>query len=116
MDELSTQASAVLASVFVVRNVHTKYTKATDPTEKSEYRVVLKEHGAALETDLAIIRLNAEFITNEQLEKWVDRAGSAAGRADRKARLQNLTEKMEALQEAMSDLRDGVLSFDDDFA
>lgn len=114
MDELITQASAVLASVYVVRNVHEKYMKLTDPTEKNEYRVVLREHGAALETDLSIIRLNADFITDERLEDWVRGADSASGRAARKAHLQILTEKMEELQEAMAGLWDGILSVDNE--
>ncbi|KAF1918803.1 hypothetical protein BDU57DRAFT_468162 [Ampelomyces quisqualis] len=113
LDELATQASAVLASVFVVGNVHDKYIKETDPTKQSEYRIVLKEHGAALETDLSIIRLNAEFITDERLEEWVDVPGSAAGRAGRRLQLQALTEKMEGLQGAMAGLWDGVLSVED---
>jgi hypothetical protein len=114
MDELDTQASAVLASVCVVRNVHEKYMKATDPTERSEYRIVLREHAAALETDLSIIRLNADFITNERLEEWVRGAGSAMGRAARKAHFQSLTEKMEEVQEAMAGLWDNIMSVDDD--
>ncbi|KAH7413654.1 hypothetical protein DE146DRAFT_749858 [Phaeosphaeria sp. MPI-PUGE-AT-0046c] len=108
LDKLTTQADAVLASVFVVQNVRKKYTKTTDPTKKSEYATILREHGIALETDLGIIMLNAELVTDERLEVWVGEALSIADRADRNGRLERLTLKLRNLEEAMSYLKDGI--------
>jgi hypothetical protein len=102
LDELTTQADAVLASVLVLQNVRKKHTNTTDPSERTEYATALREHGIALETDLGIIKLNAEFVTGERLEKWVDDAISAADRADRKFRLERLIERMRSLEEEVS--------------
>ena len=108
LDELTTQADAVLASVLVIQNVRNKYTNTTDPTERTEYATVLMEHGIALETDLGIIKLDAEFVTDERLEMWVDDAISAADRADRKRRLERLTEKMRSLEEEVSRFKNNM--------
>lgn len=113
LDELATQADAVLASILVIENVRRKYAKTTDVIEKSEYATVIREHGIALETDLSIMKLNADFVPDERLEMWVDEALSAADRVNRKARLKQLTVKMRNLEEAMSGLKDGMAGVED---
>jgi hypothetical protein len=77
LQELDTQADAVLASVSVIQNVRQEYEKATNSEERSECATVLREHGVALETDLSIIKLNAELLNDEILETWIDAATNA---------------------------------------
>ncbi|OAL04337.1 hypothetical protein IQ06DRAFT_343770 [Phaeosphaeriaceae sp. SRC1lsM3a] len=113
LDELAIQADAVLASILVIENVRRKYAKTTDAIEKSEYATVLREHGIALETDLSIMKLNANFVPNARLVMWIDEALSVADRADRKARLIQLTVKMRNLEEAMSGLKEGMAGVED---
>jgi hypothetical protein len=113
LQELDTQADAVLASVFVIQNVRQKYEKATNSEERSECATVLREHGVALETDLSIIKLNAELLSDEILETWIDAATSAAEKRLRKQQVQDLTTKMYNLEQTMADLEDEMLGGDD---
>jgi hypothetical protein len=113
LQELDTQADAVLASVFVIQNVRQKYEKATNAEEESECATVLREHGVALETDLSIIKLNAEFLSDEILETWIDAATSANEKRRRKQQVQDLTTKMYSLEQTMADLEDDMLGDDD---
>jgi hypothetical protein len=109
LDELNTQADAVLASIFVIANLRVNCEEATVPRTKGEYGVVLREHGTELETDLGIIKLNAELINDERLEAWVDAASSAAERQARKECLQSLTAKLGNLEECVAELRGGLV-------
>jgi hypothetical protein len=113
LDELNTQADAVLASIFVIANLRVKYEEAANPAAKSEYGVVLRELGTALETDLGIIKLNAELVTDERLEAWVDASSSAAERQARKECMQSLTAKLGNLKECVAELRGGLVGIDD---
>jgi hypothetical protein len=112
-DELNTQADAVLASVFVIANARLEYDEATEPESKSNYGTVLREHGTALETDLVIIKLNTEFITDERIEAWIDAASSAAEQHARKGCLQQLTAKLRNLEECMAELKNGLTNLED---
>lgn len=109
LDELTTQAEAVQMHVHVVRSKHHAYKMTADPVEKNGYIVILREHGEALETDLGIIKLNAELITDERLAKWVAAARSAAEMQTRKKRLQVLTAETQSLESAMADLRERMV-------
>jgi hypothetical protein len=115
LDELDTQADAVLASVLVLKNLYWKYAKSSDPAEQSDYAVILREHGVALETDLGIIKLDAELITDERLETWINGALVDAEMAARKDRLDRLMMKMVDLEEAMAELREGLVGDGDSF-
>lgn len=115
LHELDTQADAVLAGVLVLENLYNKHKKSTDVAERSDYAVVLREHGVALETDLGIIKLDAEHITDERLETWVNGALADAERTARKDRIDRLMKKMADLEEAMAELREGMVGDADIF-
>lgn len=63
----------------------------------------------ALETNLGIIKLNAELMTDERIETWVNRAMVDAERTARKDRIDRLMKKMAALEEAMAELSEGLV-------
>jgi hypothetical protein len=113
LDELNTQADAVLASVFVIASVRLEYDEATEPEAKSNQAAVLREHGTTLETDLVIIKLKSEFITDERIEAWVDAASSAAKRHARKECLQRLTARLHNLEECVAGLENGLMGIGD---
>jgi hypothetical protein len=115
LDELDTQADAVLASVLVLKNLYGKYANSTDAAERSNIVVILREHGVALETDLGIIKLDAELITDERLETWVNGALVDAERTARKDSMNRLMMKMVDLEEAMAELREGMVGDGDSF-
>jgi hypothetical protein len=105
LGELNTQIDTVLANVFVLHNVHEKHKKTIDADEKRDCAVILRDHGAALETELAIIQLKSELVTDERCKAWIDAASSAAQRTRRKKQLEILTTKMQFVATAMVDLR-----------
>ena len=115
LKELDTQADAVLANTFVLQNLYKKYADSTDTAGRRDYAVVLQEHGRALETDLGIIKLGAELITDERLAAWVKAAAEDAERQAREERLDKLMEKMADVEEAMVELREGLVGEEGNF-
>jgi hypothetical protein len=94
-------------------NVRLKYDEATELEAKSGYGTVLREHGTVLETDLIIIKLNAEFVTDERIEVWVDAASNATERHARRECLQRFTAKLHNLEKCMAKLKDGLIGLED---
>jgi hypothetical protein len=109
LNELDTQADAVLAIVLVLQGLHRKYANSSDPEERKEYAVVLLAHGEALETDLGIIRLDAGLITDARLEAWVNSAADDAEKKARKDKLDKLAGKMADVEEVMAELKEGFV-------
>jgi glyceraldehyde-3-phosphate dehydrogenase/erythrose-4-phosphate dehydrogenase len=105
LTELTTQASAVLASVPVVQNAQVAYKLTSDPEVRDQLAIMLRKHGVAMETVLRTMKLNANLINEERLEEWTDSAESAAEMQSRKKCLQTLCEEMENLGKAMAGLR-----------
>ncbi|EAT77127.1 hypothetical protein HBI56_207360 [Parastagonospora nodorum] len=105
LTELTTQASAVLASIPVVQKAHAAYRSISDPEVKGQLAIMLRKHGVVMETVLETIKLNANLINEERLEAWADSAESAAEMQSRRKRLQTLCEEMEKLGKAMVELR-----------
>jgi hypothetical protein len=62
---------------------------------------------------LGITKLNAELVTDELLEAWVDATNSAVEREARKGCLLTLTEKLRNLEESMAHLEKGLTEVDD---
>jgi hypothetical protein len=87
-------------------NVRLKYDEATELEAKSGY-------GTVLETDLIIIKLNAEFVTDERIEVWVDAASNATERHARRECLQRFTAKLHNLEKCMAKLKDGLIGLED---
>jgi hypothetical protein len=113
LDELNTQADTVLASVFVTANVQLEHDETTETEAKSKQGTVLREHGTVLETGFVINKLNAEFITDERTEAWVDAASNAAERHARRECLQRFTAKLHNLEKCMAKLKDGLIGLED---
>jgi hypothetical protein len=104
LDELTTQANAVLVSALVVQSAHAAYAKMAHAKDKEECATVLREHGLALETDLGSIYLNAELNGDERFEAWTGAAASAAEMQTRKEQFQTLRAKMQHLEDVMADV------------
>jgi hypothetical protein len=60
--QFNTQADAALASIFVIQDLHHKSAKTRDAVERSNYAVVLRDHGWAIETDISIIKRHVEML------------------------------------------------------
>jgi hypothetical protein len=109
LNELDTQADAVLAIVLVLQGLHRKYANSSVPEECKEYAVVLLAHGEALETDLGIIRLDAGLITDARLEAWVNGATNDAEKKARKDKLDKLAKKIADVEEVIAELKEGFV-------
>ncbi|KAF2023679.1 hypothetical protein EK21DRAFT_80318 [Setomelanomma holmii] len=115
VDELDHQADAVLANICILQDKSHKYAAAFDLEARSNHAMVLREDGIALETDLGIIKLNAELITDDRLEAWTNTVASPVERGARIERLATVKEKLQSLELVMSDLRRGMVGDESDF-
>ncbi|KAF2827106.1 hypothetical protein CC86DRAFT_24136 [Ophiobolus disseminans] len=115
LKELDTQADVVLASIFMIQSLYQQHAKSRDTTQRSNLAVILREHRRALEADLGIIKLDAGFITDGQLETWVKAATNEAEKKAREKRLDSLMMKIANVEEAMTELREGMMGDKDCF-
>ncbi|KAH7079774.1 hypothetical protein FB567DRAFT_128990 [Paraphoma chrysanthemicola] len=113
LKELDEQADAVLANVCILHDKTKKYAITTDEDVRSNYAIVLREHGEALETDLRIIRLNAELLTDDRLEAWVNDTTNDMGCEARAKTLDDLMSKLWRLEIATSKLKDELVGDED---
>ncbi|KAH7071530.1 hypothetical protein BKA63DRAFT_395850, partial [Paraphoma chrysanthemicola] len=105
LEELDQQADAVLANAYILHDKTKKYAISTDKDVQSNYAVVLREHGEALETDLRIIKLNAELLTDDRLEAWVNGRANDMECEARAKTLDDLMAKLRRVEVAMSELK-----------
>lgn len=113
LKELDEQADGVLANVCILHDKTKKYAVSTDEDARSNYAVVLREHGEALETDLGIIRLNAELLTDDRLEVWVNDTTNDTGCEARAKTVDDLMSKLWRLEIATSKLKDELVGDED---
>jgi len=92
----------------VIQNARAAYKSSSDPQVKRELAASLQKHGAAMETVVGIVNLNAKLVNEERLEAWAGAAESAAEMQSRRQRIQVLCEKMGGLGRAVKELRDEV--------
>jgi hypothetical protein len=102
LQELDLHIDRVMTNIQLMQTLRRTPNNRAESEDHCEHVLVMKLHAEILEMDLAVIKLDAEQITEEKLETWV------AGDPERGARqeiVEVLMEKMRVLEVVIADVK-----------
>lgn len=104
LSELDTQADSILTLLQVIKNLHREHKKA-DSALKSSISIAIQEHEVQLAMCFSIIKLDAQILTDEAITSWLNNSPSNLASNTNNTTLQNLTVKLNSVDDALADLR-----------
>jgi hypothetical protein len=105
LNELDVHFERLLSNIFAMQELRQKHAMETDRKKRLDHAEVMQAHSQLLEMDIGVIRLNAEFITDDGVATWIVTANDSTEQHDREIQMWKLMNKMQDLEEAMVEMR-----------
>ncbi|CAE7186927.1 hypothetical protein PTT_18125 [Pyrenophora teres f. teres 0-1] len=109
LSDLDDRADRILASLFVLWDLDTRYSELGKNLTRQDYIDVLRSTTEKMEAELGVVERKTGLLGDDRLFEWIDGGGNDKEKQKRQRFVMRLTEKMKDLEKQMVEAKNGYL-------
>ncbi|EDU42587.1 hypothetical protein PtrSN002B_009255 [Pyrenophora tritici-repentis] len=107
LSDLDDRADRILASLFVLWDLDTRYSEIEKSVERQDYIDVLRSTTEKMGADLGVVERKAGMLGYDRLFEWIDGGINDEEKQKRQRFVMRITEKIKDLENQMAEAKNG---------